>query len=152
MSVLPLRIVAVEPITGGRDLQAFYSTDADLSAVAVLTRYAQRWSMEQAIQESKGHLGFEEPQGWTRQAVRRTAPLAMLLYRLIVVWFKQEGHRFYEPLHRPWYVGKHAPSFADMLATLRVTSAQEQIIRIPDHAHAKQETLEILLQTLKLAA
>ena len=149
---LPLRVVAVEPLTGGRDVQAFYSTHADLSALAVLTLYAKRWSIEQAIQESKGHLGFEEPQGWSKNAVLRTAPLAMLLYSLIVLWFRQEGHSLYQPLARPWYSSKRAPSFADMLATLRVVSAKEQIIQIPSHSQAKEETLEILLQTLKLAA
>ena len=149
---LPLRVVAVEPLTGGRDVQAFYSTDADRSALAVLALYAKRWSIEQAIQESKGHLGFEEPQGWSKQAVLRTAPLAMLLYSLIVLWFRQDGHGFYQPLERPWYISKHAPSFADMLATLRVVSAREQIIQIPSHSQAKEKTLEILLQTLKLAA
>ena len=62
----PLRIVAVNPTTGQRGPQAFYSTRTDDSVLDVLARYAMRWSIEEANQNSQGHLGFEEPQGWTR--------------------------------------------------------------------------------------
>jgi hypothetical protein len=76
----PLRIVAVEPTSGGRPRQAFYSTCADASAEQVIAWYAMRWSVEVAFHDSKQHLGFQEPQGWSRRAVERTAPIAMLLY------------------------------------------------------------------------
>ena len=75
----PLRLVAVEPLTGGRRVQAFYSTWHEASAEMVLTRYAMRWSIEVSCQSSKTHLGLEQLQGWTRRAVERTAPTAMLL-------------------------------------------------------------------------
>ena len=63
-----------------------------------------RCSIEEAHQNSKGHLGFEEPQGWTRRAVERTAPTAMLLYGLVLLWFAEEGHGHYQPppRHRPF--------------------------------------------------
>ena len=93
----PLKVVALEPLTGGSPVQAFYSTATDEPAEQVLGGYAGRWSIEEAFQGSKSHLGFEEPQGWSRQAVQRTAPLAMLLYSLTVLWSAQEGHRLYEP-------------------------------------------------------
>ena len=54
-----VRVVAVEPLTGGRPRQAFYSTDVTLSAEQVLVLYARRWAIEQTFQESKTHLGFE---------------------------------------------------------------------------------------------
>lgn len=54
-----------------------------------------------------------------RQAVLRTAPIALLLYSLIVLWFAHVGHLLYRPLVRPWYRTKVQPSFADMLRTLR---------------------------------
>ena len=124
----PLRVIAVEPLTGGRKPQAFYSTRAESDGLSVLQEYATRWSVEVAFHDSKQSLGFEEPQGWTRRAVERTAPTALLLYSLIVVWFAQEGHRRYRALDRPWYTTKTQPSFADMIATLRRTSVQETII------------------------
>lgn len=60
-----------------------------------------------------------------RRAVERTAPMAMLLYSLIVLWFVQRGHRSYRPLRRPWYTTKTAPTFRDMLATVRRQSPRE---------------------------
>jgi hypothetical protein len=123
----PVRVVAVEPLTGGWTIQAFYSTCCQASAEQILTWYAMRWSIEEAFQNSKGHLGFEEPQGWTRRAVERTAPTAMLLSSLIVLWFASAGHRYYRVPLRPWYRFKSRPSFADMLATLRQESVREQV-------------------------
>ncbi len=125
-----LRIVAVTPLTGGRPQQAFYSTCHDASPKQVLTWYAMRWSIEEANQNSKGHLGFEEPQGWSPQAVERTAPMAMLLYSLIILWFAKEGRHHYRPPYRPWYRSKTHASFADMLATLRCQSTRHQVFSL----------------------
>ena len=124
----PLRVVAVESLTGGRPRQAFYSTCVRATALEVLTWYAQRWAIEVAFHDSKQHLGFEEPQNWTRRAVQRTAPLALLLYGLIVVWFGQGGHREYRAEKRPWYPQKAVPSFADMLTTLRRCNIRAEVL------------------------
>jgi hypothetical protein len=124
----PLRVVVVDPLTGGRTRQAFYSTCVTATALQVLTWYAQRWAIEVAFHDSKQHLGFEEPQNWTRRAVERTAPIALLLYGWIVVWFGQVGHRDYHAPHRPWYTRKATPSFADMLVTLRQSSVRAEVL------------------------
>lgn len=115
----PLKVVAVEPLSGGRPDQAFYSTRVEDTAEQVVVGYSGRWSIEEANQGGKSHMGFEEPQGWSRLAVLRTAPLAMLLYSLIVLWYARMGHKLYRPLVRPWYRQKTRASFADMLRTLR---------------------------------
>ena len=123
----PLRVVAVEALTGGRGQEAFYSTCQTATAIEVLTWYSWRWSIEQTFHDSKQYLGFEEPQGWSRRAVQRTAPMAMLLYSLIVIWFVEYGHVAYRPITRPWYLTKQHASFADMFVTLRCESAREHI-------------------------
>jgi hypothetical protein len=123
----PLKVVAVEPLIGGRPTQAFYSTRVEQTAEQVLADYANRWSIEEAFQGSKTHLGFEQPQSWTRKAVRRTAPMALLLYSLIVLWFAREGHDYYLVPNRPWYRTKTQPSFADMLATLKCESLKAEV-------------------------
>lgn len=112
-------------------MQAFYSTRHDASAIDIITWYAQRWSIEEAFRNSNGHLGFDEPRGRTRRAVERTAPTAMLLYSLIVVWYARVGHRLCRPLNRPWYRSKARPSFIDMLITLREESVCEKVAEIP---------------------
>ena len=79
----------------------------------------------------KTHLGMEQPQGWTRWAVKRTAPIALLLYSLIVLWFASVGERAYHPPDRPWYPDKPNPSFFDMLQTLRRESRLAEIFQTP---------------------
>jgi hypothetical protein len=148
----PLRVVAVEALCGGRGQQAFYSTCHEATAVQVLTWYAWRWSIEVTFHDSKQSLGFEEPQGWTRRAVERTAPMAMLLYSLIVLWFVREGHRHYRSLNRPWYTTKSQPSFADMLATLRRDSLREQVLSWGLGGQGSRKVLELLENTAALAA
>ncbi len=148
----PLRIVAVEPLTGGRRVQAIYSTRHEASAEMVLTWYAMRWSIEVAFQSSKMHLGFEQPQGWTRRAVERTAPTAMLLYTLILLWFARCGHRHYRPPDRPWYRTKCHASFADMLTTLRRQSVKEQVSSTPLRGGSSRNLTRTLLHVIEQAA
>ncbi|MFQ5807934.1 MAG: transposase [Phycisphaerae bacterium] len=148
----PLRIVAVEPLSGGRKMQAFYSTCHEATAEQVLTWYAQRWSIEQTFHDAKGHLGFEQPQGWTRKAVERTAPTAMLLYSLIVLWFAAEGHRHYRAPNRPWYRSKSCASFADMLNTLRCESVREQVLSLGLQGQGSRNVMKTLFNAVQQAA
>jgi hypothetical protein len=142
-----LRVVAVEPLTGGRPQQAFYSTASEATAEEILSWYAARWSLEVTFHDAKQHLGFEEPQNWSRRAVERTAPVAMLLYSLIVLWFVRTGHTAYRAPFRPWYTTKRHASFADMLATLKGASLREEVSSTP----LTQQGLEKLVKTLENA-
>lgn len=148
----PLRVVAVEALKGGRGQEVFYSTCHDASAEEVITWYAMRWSLEVAFHDSKQHLGFEQPQGWTRRAVERTAPIAMLLYSLIVLWFVREGHRHYQPLNCPWYATKKNASFADMLATLRRRSVRHRVLSIAIKGKGSRKLRQLLENAVAMAA
>jgi hypothetical protein len=148
----PLRVVAVEPLSGGRQPQAFYSTRQEAPAQQVVAWYAMRWSIEVTFHDSKQHLGFQEPQGWSRRAVERTAPVAMLLYSLVVLWFAGEGHRVYQPLDCPWYKSKAAPAFADMLATLRRQSVKRKVLSLALRGPGAQKIKQLLENTLATAA
>jgi hypothetical protein len=147
-----LRIVAVDPLTGSRPQQAFFSTCPEDDGVSILLRYAARWSIEEMNQASKSHLGFEQPQGWTRKAVERTAPCAMLLYTLIVLWFADTGHRFFRLPRLPWYRGKRLPSFADMLQTLRRQSVHDWVsVQLPDK-RMRRNVLPLVFSAARMAA
>jgi hypothetical protein len=148
----PLKIVAVEPLTGGRLPQAFFSTCPDDTAERVLGEYASRWSLEVTYHDAKGQLGFEQPQGWTRRAVERTAPVAMLLYSLVVLWFSRQGHLHYEPLTRPWYIGKTQASFADMGATLRCQSVKREVLSMRLRGSGSRNVLKRLIHVVKQVA
>lgn len=147
----PLRVVAVEPLTGGRNRQAFYSTCHDATAEQVIAWYASRWSIEVAFHDSKQHLGFEEPQGWSCRAAERTAPMAMLFYSLIVLWFAREGHRVYKPLDCPWYTAKSEPSFADMLATLKRQTIRKNVLSLVLRGPGSRKIKQLLENTVALA-
>ena len=96
-------------------------------ARTILGVYACRWSIEVTFENSKQLLGFEDPANRKPQAVARTAPMALVLYSLIVLWFHQHGHRQVEYPDRPWYRRKKEPSFADQLSTLRRLSWEEKL-------------------------
>jgi hypothetical protein len=147
----PLKIVVVEPLRGGRPIQAFYCTRIDQGAEQVLVDYSGRWSIEEAFLGGKSHLGFEEPQGWSRLAVLRTAPIAMILYSLIVLWFERAGHAAYRPPVRPWYRTKTRPSFADMLAALKRESLREEISAKLGDVYPPQNLLDLLFAAANVA-
>jgi SRSO17 transposase len=148
----PLRVVAVESLAAHGRLQAFYSTCHEAAAREVLAWYARRWAIEQTFQEAKGCLGFEQPQGWTRRAVERTAPLAMLLYSLIVIWFANHGHRHWQAPERPWYRSKRGPAFVDMLDTLRSQTLHSNFISLGLRGPGSRKIINTLQQVSSLAA
>ena len=111
-----------------------------------------RWSIEVAFHDGKQCLGFEDPQGWSRKAVERTAPVAMLLYSLVVLWFAGESHHVYQPLHCSWYKSKAAPSFADMLATLRRQSVKRKVLSLALRGPGSRKIKQLLENTLATAA
>jgi hypothetical protein len=121
-----LTIVLVQDVLGQRPDQMFYCTNLQWDARQILSCYACRWSIEVTFENSKQLLGLEDPANRTPKAVQRTAPMALVLYSLIVAWFHQVGHRHVQFPDRPWYTKKREPSFADMLTTLRRLSWQDK--------------------------
>jgi len=121
-----LNIILVRDAKGKRPDQMFYCTRLDWKTRRVLSAYACRWSIEVTFQNSKQLLGFGDPANRTQQAVKRTAPMALVAYSLVVLWFHRHGQRDVEFPHRPWYTQKQDPSFADMLTTLRALSWREK--------------------------
>jgi SRSO17 transposase len=150
--VRKIKIVAVKPMTGGRKEQAFFSTDLEATAETILAGYSCRWAVEVAFQDTKGHLGFEEPQGWSRKAVERTAPTAMLLYSLVLVWFSQQpGHKI-EFLLRPWYRQKREICFADILRVLRKEILCKRFLHTPTIGAQSHKNIEQLINLAAQAA
>jgi hypothetical protein len=115
-------VIAVEHLRGGRGTEVFYTTDLSADVETVLRRYSWRWSIELTFHDTKQHLGIEEPQNRTRPAAQRTAPMALLLYSLIVWWHEQVREQP-APALLSWR-GKSRPSFADMLSALRAEGLQ----------------------------
>jgi len=125
-SVFGIRPVTVVLIRGrsktGYDL-ALVTTDPAASAADVIERYAARWSIEVAIEDSKQIFGIGQARNRAARAVERTVPFQLACQAIAVTWYATAG---YDPAdvdrHRaraPWYVTKIQPSTADMTGKLR---------------------------------
>jgi hypothetical protein len=102
---------------------ALVSTDTDAPAEAIISRYADRWSVEQTIKDSKVPLGAGDAANRLRRAVERTVPFSMLGLTILVLWYA--GHGTAETdlaaarARAPWNRKKTHVSIDDMLIAFR---------------------------------
>ena len=120
---LDTRTVRVILARSDAGLLALVTTDLAADAAALITRYAGRWSIEQAFADARNVLGAGEARSRARRAVERTVPFALLIHTLIIIWYARHGHspaRITARRHaQPWYPAKTEPAFEDMLTKLR---------------------------------
>jgi len=147
-----IKVVVVRDPRGVNKDEAFYSTNTKASSSTILQRYAQRWCIEVAFENSKSHFGFEDPRNRTAKAVERTAPLGALLYSLVILWFNESGHKKCRFPKRPWYERKSVASFQDMADTLRVESLREYFRRIPGDRRGRKKVFDATCAALGLVA
>lgn len=126
----PVRIVVVRDPAGRRRDEAFFCTDAGVWPSFILESYARRWILEATFRTAKQHLGFEHPQNQTPQAVQRTAPMAFLVYDLMLLWSASRAAAGEDAswFRRPWGPHKTAPSFRDLLVNLRREAWRQQVL------------------------
>jgi hypothetical protein len=146
-----LRIVLVHDLEGKRPDQMFYGTKLDWTARQILSAYACRWAIECTLENSKQLLGLEDPANRLPKAVERTAPMAMIIYSLVVVWFHRNGHESLRFPIRPWSPKTEEPSFADMLTTLRRVSYEEKTARVASNRSGLKAWLAQLTELLSRA-
>lgn len=107
--------------TNGFDV-AIASTDADVPASELLSRYDSRWTIETANQEAKAH-GVGQARNRVQKAVERTVPFGFLAQTITIAWYQLHGDPDTDLDHRrrtaPWYRQKTTVSYTDMLAALR---------------------------------
>jgi hypothetical protein len=150
----PVRIVVVRDPGGRRRDEAFFCTDLAVSAAFILEGYARRWTIEVAFHDQKQFLGFEDPQNQTAQAGARTAPMAGRVYALVLLWYAarvRQGHASDWPV-RPWYRSKTAPSFLDMLTTVRQDSWRLHFSDPPSPAPVAQNPPTLAAPALQATA
>jgi DDE superfamily endonuclease len=119
----PVTVVLIrDRSASGYDL-ALVTTDAGAPAAAVIERYASRWSIEVAIQDSKQIFGAGQARNRTARAVERTIPFQLACQAITTCWYATAGH---DPAHAadhrtraPWYTTKAQPSTADVAGKLR---------------------------------
>jgi hypothetical protein len=125
-----LTVILTRDQTGQRPDHRFYCTRLDWDVRAILSAYASRWALEVAFEGAKQVLGLEDPANRLPRAVQRTAPMALVLYSLVVLWCDTDGHQHVRFPWRPWYRRKREISFQDMMTTLRRMSWEEKIAEV----------------------
>ena len=137
----PVRIVMVRDPSGRRRDEAFFCTDLSVGSAGILEAYACRWTIEVSFHDQKQFLGLEDPQNQTAPAVARTAPLAAIVYDLVLLWYAERAQQGLAPswLVRPWYRAKTSPSFPDMLTALRQDSVPLAISAPPSGARRRKK-------------
>jgi hypothetical protein len=125
-----VRQVVVRDFPGHERDDVFVSTNRALPPAEIIESFSKRWPLETTFHETKGKLGFEDPQNRTERAVERTAPLALISYSLVVLWYVLHGQRSKAAKlpALPWYRHKAGVTFSDMLATLRRASWRERLL------------------------
>lgn len=147
-----LRFVLSRDTVGDRPTRIFYSTNVDLDPRTILSLFSLRWAIEVTHFDCKQHLGLEDPANRTELAVKRTAPMAMFLYSLTVVWYATQGHADVQFPERPWYWWKSEPSFADMLTNLRRKSWEDKLSNVSPESTPEDNPLALLTYLATLAA
>jgi hypothetical protein len=134
-----LTMVLTRDTTGKRPDALFYGTQLDWDARTILSMYSGRWALEVTFESCKQFLGLEDPANRLPKAVQRTAPMALVLHSLVVLWFERGGWELLSFPVRPWYKRKKEPSFADMLTALRRQSWLEKLAQLGprDSRHEK---------------
>jgi hypothetical protein len=150
----PVRIVVVRDPTGKRKDEAFFCTDISVDEAFILETYARRWTLEVTLHDAKQYLGFEDAQSQTARAVLRTAPLAGIVYDLVLLWAARcarAGHPV-AAVTRPWYRTKAGPSFLDLLTALRQETDWQALSDPPMAARRMQNPCPRCHQVLRLSA
>lgn len=106
----------------GFDL-ALVTTEKAPDIARVVERYAARWAIEVAIEDSKQLFGAGQARNRTAAAVERTIPFMLACQAVAVCWYATAGHHPADAetrrLDAPWYTTKTEPSTAGMTAKLR---------------------------------
>lgn len=146
-----LRFVLSRDTVGDRPTRIFYSTNVSLRPREILALFSLRWSVEVTHFDCKQHLGLEDAANRKEKAVKRTAPMAMFLYSLTIVWYATGGHEDFQIPDRPWYRWKREPSFADMLTTLRRKSWEDKLSPVSLDTTHRDNNLDLLTYLATLA-
>ncbi len=153
-SVLPgkyINLVISRDPEGVEKDDFFFSTDLTLLPELLISRFADRWPIEDTFRNVKQFLGIEEPQSWRKDGPERVAAVGYAIYSLIWAWFLKAGDHKAFP-DRPWYQTKSTPSFQDALAGIRhqiwLSRISPTVLETPE----LHNFTELLIESLSRAA
>ena len=119
----PVTIVLVRDKPGRGFGIALVTAGRDATMAQVIERYASRWSIEVATEDSKQLSGPGQARNRTARAVEATIPFEIACQAIAVTWYATVGRNPGTLQERrrnsPWYTTKAEPSTSDMTALLR---------------------------------
>lgn len=147
----PVHVILLKETGSGKPYDiALVTTDTTATVEQVIARYADRWSIEQAIKDCKDLLGGGDAQNRLQAAVERTVPFALLTLTILTCWYHHAGQAATDIQTRrvtsPWYRHKQHIAVTDMLTAFRrarITgiTAGQNASHLNDHeAQTRQRT------------
>ena len=85
MPAAPWRWVLIRDPQDEFETQALLCTDLDAKPEQIISWFVRRWQMEATFQEVRQRLGFETQRHWSKLAVRRTAPVLLGLFSMVIL-------------------------------------------------------------------
>ncbi len=153
---LPIRFVIVRDPTGELRDEVFFCTDLAAAPAQILNWVVMRWSVEVTFEEARAHLGVETQRQWSDQAIARTTPVLLALVSLVTLLALRLSQQAPIPVQTTAWYQKPEPTFSDCLALVRrhlwrarffLNSASD-----PEFIHFPRETIDLLINSLPLAA
>lgn len=142
----PVHVILIrEPgSTSGYDI-ALVTTDVSATGEDIACRYANRWLIEQSIEDGKDLLGAGETQNRGEKAVQRSVLSTLLCQTILLLWYVHTGDAASDIAARhnraPWYTRKASVSLDDMLIAFRRARISEIT---PAHNATAKNTYEPL--------
>jgi hypothetical protein len=92
----PLQVILSRPLGApdGYEL-ALVTTDLTATPQAIIERYADRWSAEQAFLDARHLVGVGQARTRTRRSVERLVPFGLCCLSLAILWYARHG----QPAH-----------------------------------------------------
>lgn len=112
---LLIRWVLVRDVDTGK-VQAFFSTDTELSAITIIEYFVLRWNIEATFEEVRAHLGVETQRQWSDNAIDRSTPMLMGLFSLVCIMAHRLTNGNTIPaISTAWYKKNAQATFSDVL-------------------------------------
>jgi hypothetical protein len=113
-----VRWVYVHDLDGTHRDEYFFSTDANLTAKAIIEAYGRRWNLETTFQEMRSYIGLETTRGWCKKTIQRAEPLLFGLYTVVACLFSLMPDEYKQKPGVQWQ-GKGHLTFSDAMTAVR---------------------------------
>lgn len=129
--------------SGKKELEAFFSTDLQLTETQILDGYQERWGVEIDIRDGYAYYGLGKDQCRKVNRIYGINSFKILMAACRSLWFIQQFENGYLDLkiYRPWYRKKTKPSQLDVISAAQEALRMERVFPIPRFFEGKAEII-----------